>query len=68
VLREVELVTSVAHVCGEDLPAALSLIASGPLAREAKGPVIGLEAIVDEGLEPLAAGTVSGKVVVESVR
>lgn len=64
VLREVELVTSVAHVCGEDLPDALQLLASGPLAAEALGRVIPLAAVVEDGLEPLVRGTAGGKVVV----
>jgi threonine dehydrogenase-like Zn-dependent dehydrogenase len=64
VLREVDVLTSVAHVCGSDLPEALSLLADGRLAAEALDRVIPLEAIVDEGLEPLAAGRVGGKIVV----
>jgi len=67
VLREVELVTSVAHVCGEDLPDALALLAdpASTPADEALGPRIGLDAVVEGGLEPLVAGTAGGKVVVE---
>lgn len=64
VLREIDVLTSVAHVCGSDLPEALTILAAGPLAAEALDRVIALEAIVDEGLEPLAAGRVAGKVVV----
>jgi (R,R)-butanediol dehydrogenase / meso-butanediol dehydrogenase / diacetyl reductase len=67
VLREVELVTSVAHVCGDDLPEALALLSDPQqtLAQEALGPRIPLDAVVDEGLEPLVNGTAGGKVVVE---
>jgi (R,R)-butanediol dehydrogenase/meso-butanediol dehydrogenase/diacetyl reductase len=64
VLREVDLVATVAHVCGHDLPSALELLAAGSLADEVLDRVIGLEAVVEEGLEPLARGRVAGKVVV----
>jgi threonine dehydrogenase-like Zn-dependent dehydrogenase len=64
VLREVDLLTSVAHVCDHDLPAALGLLASGSLAAEALDRVIALEAVVADGLEPLAAARVAGKVLV----
>jgi (R,R)-butanediol dehydrogenase/meso-butanediol dehydrogenase/diacetyl reductase len=64
VLREIDVLTSVAHVCGHDLPQALALLGDGRLAAEALDRVIPLEAIVDEGLEPLAAGRTGGKVLV----
>jgi (R,R)-butanediol dehydrogenase/meso-butanediol dehydrogenase/diacetyl reductase len=64
VLREVDLVTSVAHVCDHDLPVALELLAAGPLAAEALDRVVPLDAVVEDGLEPLAAGRVAGKVLV----
>jgi (R,R)-butanediol dehydrogenase/meso-butanediol dehydrogenase/diacetyl reductase len=64
VLREIDVLTSVAHVCGHDLPQALALLGDGRLAAEALDRVIPLQAIVDEGLEPLAAGRVGGKVLV----
>jgi threonine dehydrogenase-like Zn-dependent dehydrogenase len=65
VLREVDLLTSVAHVCATDLPEALGLLGAGALAGVAVDRVIPLEAIVEEGLEPLAAGAVSGKVLID---
>jgi transcriptional regulator with XRE-family HTH domain len=65
VLREVDILTSVAHVCGSDLPAAIDLLADGRLAAAALDRVIPLEALVEEGLEPLAAGAVAGKVLVD---
>jgi threonine dehydrogenase-like Zn-dependent dehydrogenase len=64
VLREIDVLTSVAHVCGSDLPEALDLLVDGRLAAEALDRVIELDAIVEEGLEPLAAGRVAGKVLV----
>lgn len=65
VLREVDILTSVAHVCGSDLPEAIELLADGRLAAAALDRVIGLEALVEEGLEPLAAGQVAGKVLID---
>lgn len=65
VLREVDILTSVAHVCGSDLPEALGLLTDGRLAAAALDRVVALEALVEEGLEPLAAGTVAGKVLVD---
>jgi (R,R)-butanediol dehydrogenase/meso-butanediol dehydrogenase/diacetyl reductase len=65
VLREVDILTSVAHVCGSDLPEAIDLLVDGRLAAAALDRVIPLEALVEEGLEPLAAGAVAGKVLVD---
>ena len=65
VLREVDVFTSVAHVCAVDLPEALRLLQDGALAGAAVDRVIPLDALVDEGLEPLAAGGVTGKVLVQ---
>lgn len=65
VLREVDILTSVAHVCGSDLPEAIELLADGPLVAAALDRVVPLEALVEEGLEPLAAGAVAGKVLVD---
>jgi threonine dehydrogenase-like Zn-dependent dehydrogenase len=65
VLREVDILTSVAHVCGSDLPEAIALLADGRLAAAALDRVIPLEALVEEGLQPLAGGAVAGKVLVD---
>ena len=64
VIREVELVSTLAHVCDVDLPESLQLLTDDRLAPTALDREIELDAIVDEGLEPLAAGGVSGKIVV----
>jgi (R,R)-butanediol dehydrogenase/meso-butanediol dehydrogenase/diacetyl reductase len=64
VLREVTVRTTVAHVCDSDLPRALELLRDRPLAAELVGRVVPLERVVPDALEPLAAGTVSGKVLV----
>lgn len=65
VLREVDVRTTVAHVCGTDLPAALDLLAARPLAEVLVDRVVGLADVVRDGLEPIAAGTAGGKILVE---
>jgi threonine dehydrogenase-like Zn-dependent dehydrogenase len=65
ILREVELTTSVAHVCGSDLPEALDLLAGSGIAERVVERVIDLERIVPEGLVPLAEGTARGKILVD---
>jgi (R,R)-butanediol dehydrogenase / meso-butanediol dehydrogenase / diacetyl reductase len=65
VIREVDVLTSVAHVCAIDLPEALRLLGAGVLTSAAVDRVIPLGALVEEGLEPLAAGAVTGKVLVD---
>ncbi|MEU6602563.1 zinc-dependent alcohol dehydrogenase [Streptomyces flaveolus] len=64
-LREVDLLTTVAHVCGDDIPEALRLLTDGRIAQHLLDRVIGLDALVDEGLEPLAAGRAAGKILVD---
>jgi 2-desacetyl-2-hydroxyethyl bacteriochlorophyllide A dehydrogenase len=64
IVREVDVVTTVAHVCDSDLPAALDLLATSDVAARTAGPRIPLAALVDEGLRPLAERRVSGKVLV----
>lgn len=63
-VREVELVTTLAHVCDLDLPEALSLLASTEVAAVVTDRVIPLDELVDEGIRPLAEGTARGKIVV----
>jgi threonine dehydrogenase-like Zn-dependent dehydrogenase len=64
-LREVELRTTVAHVCGTDLPASLEVLAATGIAARVLDRVIPLERIVEDGLVPLAEGRAAGKIVVE---
>jgi (R,R)-butanediol dehydrogenase/meso-butanediol dehydrogenase/diacetyl reductase len=68
VLREVDLRTTVAHVCASDLPAALTRLESTPLAPLLVDRVVSLERVVDDALEPLAAGTVQGKILIDPRR
>ncbi len=65
VLREVDVRTTVAHVCGEDLPAALDILARRGLGDSMVDRVVRLDDVVDRGLRPLAAGEVTGKVLVD---
>jgi (R,R)-butanediol dehydrogenase / meso-butanediol dehydrogenase / diacetyl reductase len=64
ILREVDVFTTVAHVCDSDLPAALALLSQSDVASVTAGPLIPLEALVDEGLQPLAERRASGKILV----
>jgi threonine dehydrogenase-like Zn-dependent dehydrogenase len=64
ILREVDIITTVAHVCDSDLPAALALLAETNVAAVTAGPRIPLEALVEEGLRPLAERRAPGKILV----
>jgi (R,R)-butanediol dehydrogenase/meso-butanediol dehydrogenase/diacetyl reductase len=64
ILREVDIVTTVAHVCDSDIPAALQLLAETNVAAVTAGPRIPLEALVEEGLRPLAERRAPGKILV----
>jgi (R,R)-butanediol dehydrogenase/meso-butanediol dehydrogenase/diacetyl reductase len=65
VLREVDIRTTVAHVCADDLPAALDLLADGDLAERMVDRTVPLEQVVSDGLRPLVTGLVRGKVLVD---
>jgi (R,R)-butanediol dehydrogenase / meso-butanediol dehydrogenase / diacetyl reductase len=64
ILREIDIVTTVAHVCDSDIPAALELLAGTDVAVVTAGPRISLEALVEDGLRPLAERRASGKILV----
>jgi threonine dehydrogenase-like Zn-dependent dehydrogenase len=64
-LREVDVFTTVAHVCDSDVPAALSLLTGGVVARIVAGKTIALSALVEEGLRPLAERRAAGKILVD---
>lgn len=65
ILREIDLVATVAHVCGTDLPEALALLSGSGIAERVVERVIGLERLVPEGLVPLAEGSARGKILVD---
>ena len=54
ILREVDIFTTVAHVCDIDIPAALQLLAATDVAAVTAGARIPLESLVEDGLRPLA--------------
>jgi threonine dehydrogenase-like Zn-dependent dehydrogenase len=64
-VREVDVHGTLAHVCGDDLGQALTLLASTPLADTVLGDVIPLAGLVEGGLRPLAERTATGKIVVD---
>jgi (R,R)-butanediol dehydrogenase/meso-butanediol dehydrogenase/diacetyl reductase len=61
VMREISVVTTLAHVCGDDLGAALAILASSDLADEVLESVHPLEDLPAQ-LELLATGRLEGKV------
>jgi (R,R)-butanediol dehydrogenase/meso-butanediol dehydrogenase/diacetyl reductase len=64
-VREVDVATTLAHVCDVDLPESLELLARGELAQTVLDRVIPLDALVEEGIRPLAERTAKGKIVVD---
>jgi len=63
-VREVEVITTVAHVCSVDLPEAVDLLALGSVADAVLDRVIPLGELVDQGIRPLAERRARGKIVV----
>jgi (R,R)-butanediol dehydrogenase / meso-butanediol dehydrogenase / diacetyl reductase len=64
ILREIDIFTTVAHVCDSDIPAALDLLANSDVARLTAGPRISLDDLVRAGLQPLAERQGAGKILV----
>jgi (R,R)-butanediol dehydrogenase/meso-butanediol dehydrogenase/diacetyl reductase len=64
VVDEIDLITSSAHVCAVDLPAAVELLARRPIDATVISDVISLDQLVEKGLDRLASGSAPGKVVV----
>ena len=65
ILREIDVMTTLAHVCDRNLPAALGLLAERDLAALLVEKVVPLERAVEEALVPLAQGTARGKLLVD---
>jgi 2-desacetyl-2-hydroxyethyl bacteriochlorophyllide A dehydrogenase len=63
VLREVVLHTTVAHVCKDDMPEALDLLASGKVAKLLTDKIYSLDN-VNEAFEVLSTGKANGKILV----
>ncbi len=68
VLREVDVRTTVAHVCGTDMPQALALLAERPLAGLLVDRVVPLAAAAPDGLDALVHGRATGKILVDPRR
>ena len=64
IVREVDIFTSVAHICDTDIPAALQLLSESNVAAVTAGPRIPLEELVEDGLRPLAEGRATGKILI----
>jgi (R,R)-butanediol dehydrogenase / meso-butanediol dehydrogenase / diacetyl reductase len=65
VLREVNVQTTVAHVCGSDIPEALVLLDEMPLSGVLPAYAVPLADVVEQGFEPLVSGTAHGKILVD---
>jgi len=65
ILREIDVMTTVAHVCDRNLPAALALLAERDLAPLLVEKVVPLERAVEDALVPMAQGTARGKPLVD---
>jgi (R,R)-butanediol dehydrogenase / meso-butanediol dehydrogenase / diacetyl reductase len=68
VLREIDIRTTVAHVCDEDLPRALDLLTRRKLSADLVDRVIPLDQVVEAGLGPLVTGAATGKILVDPRR
>jgi (R,R)-butanediol dehydrogenase/meso-butanediol dehydrogenase/diacetyl reductase len=64
-LREVDLVTTVAHVCRTDLPEAVRILATTPLASIVVDSVIPLDRLVSDGILALTERRARGKILVD---
>lgn len=65
ILREIDVATTLAHVCDENLATALDLLAARDLAGLLVDKVVPLDRVVEEALAPMAAGTTRGKILVD---
>ncbi len=64
-VREIDISTSLAHVCPDDLPAALEILGKRDLASLLVERVVPLDRIVEDAFQPLAARTARGKFLVD---
>jgi threonine dehydrogenase-like Zn-dependent dehydrogenase len=64
VIAEIDLISSSAHVCRSDLPAAVDALRRRPVAGLIVDRTVPLDEIVAGGLAPLAAGALAGKAVI----
>jgi (R,R)-butanediol dehydrogenase/meso-butanediol dehydrogenase/diacetyl reductase len=64
-MREIEITSSLAHVCADNLPAALDILARTNLAETMLDRVIPLDRLVADGLSALAERRATGKILVD---
>ncbi len=64
-MREIEMTSTLAHVCAEDLPAAVEILTRTDLAKTILDRVIPLDRLVDDGLAALAERRAAGKILVD---
>src|SRR3954447_1406843 len=64
-MRVIEITSSLAHVCADDLPAALEILARTDLADTMLDRVIPLDRLVADGLSALAERRATGKILVD---
>lgn len=65
ILREVDVMTTLAHVCDVNLPAAIQLLSKRDLASLLVEGVVSLERAVQDALTPMVQGTARGKFLVD---
>ena len=63
--QEIDLHGTLAHVCAEDIPEALSILATSPLAERVLDRVIPLDDLLTQGIMPLVQRRARGKIVVD---
>jgi threonine dehydrogenase-like Zn-dependent dehydrogenase len=64
-VNEVELTTTLAHVCGQDLPEAVDILGRTDVAARTIDRTIPLAELVECGLKPLIERTAKGKILVD---
>ena len=64
-VREIEVLGTVAHVCDEDLPAALDVLSQRDLARFVVDRTLTLDELVPIGIQALVSRTATGKFLVD---
>jgi (R,R)-butanediol dehydrogenase / meso-butanediol dehydrogenase / diacetyl reductase len=64
-VNEVELTTTLAHVCGQDLPEAVDILGRTEVAVRTIDRTIPLSELVECGLKPLVERTAKGKILVD---
>jgi (R,R)-butanediol dehydrogenase/meso-butanediol dehydrogenase/diacetyl reductase len=66
ILREIDVMTTVAHVCDQNLPSALALLAERDLASLLVERVVPLDRVIEDALTPMVNGTARGKLLVDT--